>query len=448
MGMPSSGLSLFLGLLGLYAVVSWFSKTWAEAVTGYERGNRYRMVAIVKLEITMGVLNIFVYKQLMQWFTVDDMKHYGKCASTRRTRERVSCALLLFIFLAHAVYAMYYVPPWMQWLFFDLTTIACGVWTNVLAFVCGFFLVNVFIGPLNKIQPFNWLFAQIARVSYLKGLMYDRREQIKFTLWFSCLLSLLMWYGCDKIVVKERQFHIPNYTGEKPLKFAVISDIHAGASVYRDQVERVVDAVLPLTVDAVLIVGDMVDGEASELTDRVSPMFALAQRFPTFFVTGNHDYYYGNVQEWIDLYEKHGIRVLTNNATNFHGICLAGASDIASHKAGIRSQEMNISLSLSHCPPVGEASRVLLAHNPASVREITREDMPTIDLMISGHTHAGQFYVVIPAVYWMLPYFYGVYDLPAPSTHGKLMVTAGSLYQGPPMKMLGMSEVWVVTLNG
>lgn len=57
----------------------------------------------------------------------------------------------------------------------------------------------------------------------------------------------------------------------------------------------------------------------------------------------------------------------------------------------------------------------------------------------------------------MLPYFYGLYDLPV---GGKLMVSAGTLYQvryfflnveklfqGPNMKMLGMSEIWVVTLE-
>lgn len=38
----------------------------------------------------------------------------------------------------------------------------------------------------------------------------------------------------------------------------------------------------------------------------------VANRFPTYFVTGNHDYYYGNVAEWLDLYREKNIKVLMN----------------------------------------------------------------------------------------------------------------------------------------
>ena len=42
--------------------------------------------------------------------------------------------------------------------------------------------------------------------------------------------------------------------------------------------DHVVDAVLPLQVDAVLLVGDMVDGSVADLEDRLSPLWVLAQR--------------------------------------------------------------------------------------------------------------------------------------------------------------------------
>ena len=62
----------------------------------------------------------------------------------------------------------------------------------------------------------------------------------------------------------------------------------------------------------------------------------------------------------------------------------------------------------------------------------------------SGHTHAGQFYTVAPLVYWLLPYYYGLYDL---NGGAKLFVSAGTLYQGPPMKMIGFNEIWIITLK-
>lgn len=45
---------------------------------------------------------------------------------------------------------------------------------------------------------------------------------------------------------------------------------------------------------------------------------------------------------------------------------------------------MNVSAALSHCPKYHDASRVLMAHNPATVREIEPEDLATIDLVLSG----------------------------------------------------------------
>lgn len=62
----------------------------------------------------------------------------------------------------------------------------------------------------------------------------------------------------------------------------------------------------------------------------------------------------------------------------------------------------------------------------------------------SGHTHAGQFYTIAPIVYWFLPYFHGLYHV---SSHTQLLVSAGTLYQGSPMKMLFMSELWIISLD-
>uniref|UniRef100_A0A0N5ABU3 Uncharacterized protein n=1 Tax=Syphacia muris TaxID=451379 RepID=A0A0N5ABU3_9BILA len=60
------------------------------------------------------------------------------------------------------------------------------------------------------------------------------------------------------------------------------------------------------------------------------------------------------------------------------------------------------------------------------------------------HTHAGQFYTTAPLAYLSLPYFHGLYKVGART---QLFVSAGTLYQGPPMKMIGFTEIWIITLR-
>lgn len=140
------------------------------------------------------------------------------------------------------------------------------------------------------------------------------------------------------------------------------------------------------------------------------------------------------------------VTVIFFRSTMLKGVCLAGVNDISSPKSGILNTKMDLPKAIHRCP--SNTSQIVMAHNPASIREFIVDhpkELSEIDIVLSGHTHAGQFYVVIPVVYWLLPYFYGLYEIPF---GGQLMVMAGSLYQGPPMKMIGMSEVWVLELLG
>lgn len=99
-----------------------------------------------------------------------------------------------------------------------------------------------------------------------------------------------MFFSRDWIVVKHKTIGIKNFTAEgNSLKLAVISDLHAGASVYQEQIHHVVDKVLENPVDAVLIVGDMVDAPVSEIEERVRPILlvTISPKFVTQIVTAS-----------------------------------------------------------------------------------------------------------------------------------------------------------------
>jgi predicted MPP superfamily phosphohydrolase len=97
------------------------------------------------------------------------------------------------------------------------------------------------------------------------------------------------------------------------MRFAVITDLHIGGSVYEEQIKKVVDLTNTLNVDAIFLVGDTIDAPRSWIEGRTVELKNLHSKYGTFLVTGNHESYYGNYEEWRDLF-THGynINVLEN----------------------------------------------------------------------------------------------------------------------------------------
>ncbi|GMT27983.1 hypothetical protein PFISCL1PPCAC_19280 [Pristionchus fissidentatus] len=428
-----------LSTLAFIVLLVPMTKPWVQSGHESNRGMRGRVISIAKLEAFTLLLNLFIWQQCMQYFE-GQRKGFGV---DKTFKVRSQQLLLLVMAGAHSMYLFFYAPPWLHGWPFELANILGGVWTNLLGFLCGFFIVNCVSWSMQQWEPTRRLLHFLTRPKILYDLTFDRKQQIKVTMVTVFLMSLVMYYSCDKISVRHVSLPIRNLSTPSgvPLRLAVVSDVHAGASVREEQVSRMVDELLQMPVDGVLIVGDLVDGTVADIAPRLKSIWTLATMKPTYFVTGNHDYYYADVREWLSLYEKKGIHVLHNRHVMLKGVCLAGTDDISAGKTGVPNHEINATLAIAGCPK--EATKVLLCHNPAGILDFPKETLNEIDVIFSGHTHAGQFYTVAAAVYWMLPYFYGHYDI---GTHGHLFVTAGTLYQGPPMKMVGASQIWSVSL--
>ncbi len=219
------------------------------------------------------------------------------------------------------------------------------------------------------------------------------------------------------------------------LRIAQISDLHVSFIIRRPYVQSVVDKVNALKADLVVLTGDIVDGSVQKLKSSIEPLAALEPKNKAYLILGNHEYYAG-VRSWIEHFRALGMTVLLNEyrsvehkGSTFH---LGGVVDPAGTAMG-EGPKPDKALG-----PAG--LRILLAHNP----KLAAASAPLgFDLMLSGHTHAGQFYPWNLAVRLVhAPHVAGL------SREGKMWVyvNPGTGSWGPPIRLGTRPELTLIRL--
>ncbi len=77
-----------------------------------------------------------------------------------------------------------------------------------------------------------------------------------------------------------------------------ITDIHVGSTILRPYVEKIVGMADGLDKDVIFFTGDLADGKVASIKSDVEPLSMLSAPHGMFFVTGNHEYYFG-VESWV-----------------------------------------------------------------------------------------------------------------------------------------------------
>ncbi|MBM4169914.1 MAG: metallophosphoesterase [Ignavibacteria bacterium] len=223
-----------------------------------------------------------------------------------------------------------------------------------------------------------------------------------------------------------------------------ISDIHAGLTIGREWVEMVVGKVNELGADLIAFTGDLVDGSVEHLRHDVQPIAELKAKHGVYFVTGNHEYYSG-AAAWVEEIRRMGLDVLMNEhriiPLNGSHMVLAGVTD-SSGGQFIKQHTSDPAKTLAEAP--NGNLRVFLAHQPRSLYQAAKAGF---DLMLSGHTHGGQFFPWNFAAALGQPYVAGLHKHDVGSGEGWVYVSRGTGYWGPPLRVGVQSEITVLTLR-
>jgi predicted MPP superfamily phosphohydrolase len=167
--------------------------------------------------------------------------------------------------------------------------------------------------------------------------------------------------------------------GSRSLRVALISDTHLGQYRHREWLETVVARINALKPDIVLVGGDIASAPAGY--EEFQPFAKLQSTFGTYAVLGNWDYRAGavDVRKRLGSYK---VKLLVNKSVPLEvdgqKISLIGLDDV-------EYGQPDIDVAMKDVPP--DAKKILMVHNPdATPLAETRG----IDLVLAGHTHAGQ----------------------------------------------------------
>lgn len=225
----------------------------------------------------------------------------------------------------------------------------------------------------------------------------------------------------------------------KGTRIVQMSDIHVSNNIRGSFVDRIVASANNLNPDFVMLTGDIVDGPAALLKSEVEGFRNLKSTYGTYYVPGNHEYYW-NVDSWLPILKGLNFNILLNSnlELNINGqkLAVAGVHDLNAHQVH-RDYKCDPNTALKTTSD--EAFKILLAHQPKTIKLIKEKKA---NLVLSGHTHAGQFFPASLLIFLFQPYVKGLHKVE--STW--LYINQGTGYWGPPNRLGTKSEITLIEL--
>jgi predicted MPP superfamily phosphohydrolase len=215
------------------------------------------------------------------------------------------------------------------------------------------------------------------------------------------VLGYMRFGEAEWLEVKEHEVRLgagdakttPDGSGSA-LRLLHLSDFHASAAVSLDYITRAIELGLSLKPDLICLTGDFITSKYDRFSEYGNVFKRCAKAAPTFACIGNHDGgFWARRWGYSDwglvgaMLQESGVTILHNQAAVMEAkgkaVQLIGVGDLW-------SKEINATKAWEG--PRKDLKTVLLSHNPDS-KDVLGEFR--WDLMLSGHTHGGQFYLPI-----------------------------------------------------
>ena len=269
------------------------------------------------------------------------------------------------------------------------------------------------------------------------------------------ILLILLVIVCDSRL-KTVFYEVSSDKVNAPVRIALLTDLHSCR--YGENQKNLLDAVQKQNPDVVLLGGDIFDDNGSydnaELTVR-----QLAEQYPCYYVTGNHEYWGYDVGTILDIVKDCGVTILAGECDtitiNGQSISICGVDDpdaevylaegvpIGQQLASAENAAQEAEQALGK-----DVFTILLSHRPELFETYQQYDF---DLVLSGHAHGGQWRIpgIINGLYaphqGLFPeYAGGRYDYMG----GTMIVSRGLARESTPIpRIFNRPEVVIVDVK-
>jgi uncharacterized protein len=226
-------------------------------------------------------------------------------------------------------------------------------------------------------------------------------------------------------------------------RIAQISDLHIGGMTPPGLPDRWVELCNAGEPDVIAVTGDLVTAGVHFHDEIARVLSGLRARELSIVAMGNHDYF-GEGDPLIGKLRDKGLVVLRNDALlvrrGGESLRICAVDDTWTGRA-----DLDRTLEAAGGRPTPDSPTILLAHDPDQFEKAHRLGA---NLMLSGHTHAGQLAVPFLVRYLNLArlvhkYTYGIYR----KGDSTMYVHAGLGTTGPPARLGAAPEVVFFTLR-
>ena len=270
-----------------------------------------------------------------------------------------------------------------------------------------------------------------------------KRKRIVFP---AVLILFVLWTVWSWHPVTERfTLDLPEEINEG-VRIVLITDLHS--CFYGVGQNRLVSMIDKEKPDIVILGGDIFDDKLDDDNAKIL-LENLVEKYPCYYVTGNHEYWSGRVPEMKAYLDSIGVCVLEGECEtidiNGNPVDVCGIDD----PTPLYRSDWEEQLRAAYDATSEDHIRLLVTHRPEEVVEYAKYDF---DLIMAGHAHAGQFRIPFvnrglfaPNQGYMAEYVSGTYEL----SNGSTMVVSRGLAREstPAPRYFNHPEIVVIDLK-